>query len=165
MAKIIMLRGNSGSGKTTTGKTLQQKLGRGTLLISQDVVRREMLWVNDGPATKAVGLLSSLVEYGSRTCEYTILEGILNAEWYRPLFKTAARLFDGEIFAYYFDIPFEETLRRHVQKPNAQEFGEAQMRRWWKEKDYIGFLREEAIGPDLSAEEIVDRIYRDVTLR
>ncbi|MDO5517655.1 MAG: GNAT family N-acetyltransferase [Clostridium sp.] len=47
-SKIIMLRGNSGSGKSTAAKTLQKKLGRGTLLISQDVVRREMLYVNDG---------------------------------------------------------------------------------------------------------------------
>ncbi len=163
MAAIIVLRGNSGSGKTTTGKALQRKLGRGTLLVSQDVVRREMLWVNDGPETKAVGLLSSLVAYGSEACAYTILEGILNAEWYRPLFDTLARRFDGAVFAYYFDLPFEETLRRHAQKPSAQEFGEEQMRRWWKEKDYIGFLHEETIGPDLSAEEIVDRIYRDVT--
>lgn len=33
-SKIIILRGNSGSGKTTVAKELQKKLGRGTLLIS-----------------------------------------------------------------------------------------------------------------------------------
>ena len=37
VAKLIILRGNSGSGKTTTGKSLQRKFGRGTMLISQDV--------------------------------------------------------------------------------------------------------------------------------
>lgn len=41
VAKLIILRGNSGSGKTTTGKALQRKFGQGTMLISQDVVRRE----------------------------------------------------------------------------------------------------------------------------
>lgn len=41
--KLILLRGNSGSGKTTLAHMLQRKLGRGTLVISQDVIRRDML--------------------------------------------------------------------------------------------------------------------------
>ena len=48
MAKLIILRGNSGSGKTTIAKGLQKKFGHGTMLISQDIVRREMLYVKDG---------------------------------------------------------------------------------------------------------------------
>lgn len=43
MGKLIILRGNSGSGKTTVAKALQKKLGRNTMLISQDEVRRNML--------------------------------------------------------------------------------------------------------------------------
>ena len=45
MSKLIMLRGNSGSGKTTIAKELQKHFGRNTMLISQDVIRRDMLWV------------------------------------------------------------------------------------------------------------------------
>lgn len=56
--KLIILRGNSGSGKTTTAKALQKKFGHGTMLISQDVVRREMLFVKDGPDTEAIKLLN-----------------------------------------------------------------------------------------------------------
>ena len=48
MGKLIILRGNSGSGKTTVAKALQKKLGRNTMLISQDEDRRNMLWVDDG---------------------------------------------------------------------------------------------------------------------
>ena len=44
--KLILLRGNSGSGKSTLAHILQHKLGRGTLVISQDVIRRDMLWAN-----------------------------------------------------------------------------------------------------------------------
>lgn len=43
MPKLIILRGNSGSGKTTVAKELQKRFGRNTMLISQDVVRRDML--------------------------------------------------------------------------------------------------------------------------
>lgn len=43
--KLIILRGNSGSGKTTIAKELQQVFGNNTMLISQDVIRRDMLKV------------------------------------------------------------------------------------------------------------------------
>lgn len=46
MTKLIILRGNSGSGKTTTAKNLKQALSpKQSLLISQDVVRREWLFL------------------------------------------------------------------------------------------------------------------------
>ena len=61
VAQLIILRGNSGSGKTTTGKALQRKFGHGTMLISQDVVRREMLFVKDGPNPETSLLLSIVV--------------------------------------------------------------------------------------------------------
>lgn len=43
MPKLIVLRGNSGSGKTAVAKELQKWFGRNTMLISQDAVRRDML--------------------------------------------------------------------------------------------------------------------------
>ena len=43
MHKLIMLRGNSGSGKTTVAKELQELFGRGTMVLSQDMIRREVL--------------------------------------------------------------------------------------------------------------------------
>ena len=44
---LIILRGNSASGKTTIAKQLQEHFGQGTLLVSQDVIRRDMLRVHD----------------------------------------------------------------------------------------------------------------------
>lgn len=162
-AKLIILRGNSGSGKTTTGKALQKKLGHGTMLISQDVIRREILYVKDGPDTEAIELLSELALYGKSHCDIVILEGILNSEWYKKLFENLRNEFGNEIYAYYFDIPFEETLNRHKQKPNANDFGEKEMKRWWNEKDLLGIIPESLINKDLSLEEIVDMVYKDVT--
>ncbi|MDT3958624.1 AAA family ATPase [Staphylococcus kloosii] len=46
---LIIIRGNSGSGKTTIAKALHNELGEDALLLSQDVVRREMLQVHDRP--------------------------------------------------------------------------------------------------------------------
>lgn len=38
MGKLIILRGNSGSGKTTVAKELQKKFGYNTMPISQDEI-------------------------------------------------------------------------------------------------------------------------------
>ena len=51
MPKLIILRGNSGSGKTTVAQKLQHIIGRNTMLIPQDYVRREMLYARDGEDT------------------------------------------------------------------------------------------------------------------
>ena len=53
MKKIIILRGNSGSGKTTVARALQKKFGCNTMMISQDEIRENILWVKDGVDTKA----------------------------------------------------------------------------------------------------------------
>lgn len=163
MAKLIIIRGNSGSGKTSAARSLQKKLGRNTLIISQDVIRREMLWVDDGKDTMAMPLLTTLLQYGREHCSHVILEGILKAAWYRPLFETAVQEFGSEIYAYYYDLSFEETLKRHETKPKRFEFGEEEMRRWWNEKDYIGFIPEKRFTRETSLEDAVDRIYEDLS--
>lgn len=163
MRKLVMIRGNSGSGKSSVAKALQHRLGRNTLMIPQDIVRREMLWARDGKDTAAVPLLMTLLEYGYANSEVTILEGILNAEWYQPLFARAVQLFGEEnICAYYYDLPFAETLKRHETKSNRLDFGEEDMRRWWNEKDYIGFIKEKTLTADLKLEETVALILADV---
>lgn len=164
MSTLIILRGNSGSGKSSVAKALQKKFGRNTLLIPQDTVRRELLWANDGKDTSALPLLIELLRYGNAHCGNVILEGILKAEWYRPLFESAVSLFQDRIFAYYYDIPFEETLKRHRTKPLEKQmsFGEAEMRSWWNEKDYITLIPEKIFTKDISLEQAVELIYQDV---
>lgn len=162
IARLIILRGNSGSGKTTTGKVLQKKFGHGTMLLSQDVVRREMLYEKDGPDPAAGPLLSELARYGKKHCDIVILEGILNSKWYSKLFEDLANEFSDHIYAYYFDIPFEETVKRHQGKPNALDFGESDMKRWWVEKDLLDVITEKCIPKELSLDEIVNLIYQDI---
>lgn len=164
MPKLIILRGNSGSGKTSVSKELQKRFGRNTLLISQDVVRREMLWEKDGAGNLALPLLMNLLEYGRKNCEISILEGILNSEWYAPLFEKALSEYGMDnISAFYYDLPFEETLLRHETKPNRHEFGEEQMRGWFIEKDFLRNIPERVITKDKSFSDTVDMIYNIVS--
>ena len=113
MKKLVILRGNSGSGKTTVARALQRKIGFNTMLISQDEIRRNMLWVKDGIDTKALPLMIELLKYGNEHSDIVILEGIMYDEWYNPLFNVANELYGANVYSYYFNIPFEETVRRH----------------------------------------------------
>ncbi len=57
---MIICRGDSGSGITTVAKELQKKFGKNTMIISQDVMRRDMLKVKDGETTEAMPLIQEL---------------------------------------------------------------------------------------------------------
>lgn len=132
------------------------------MIISQDEIRRNMLNVKDGEDTPALPLMKELLIYGSRHSEFVILEGIMNREWYKPLFELAIQLYDAEVYAYYFDLTFEETLKRHLTRPKCQEFGEEAMRRWWREKDFSDVLNESRITSERDVESIVMDIYSAV---
>ena len=163
MRKLVILRGNSGSGKTTVAKELQSMLGNNTMLISQDMVRREILKVSDGKDTKALPLLKQLLRYGYDHSEVVILEGIMVADWYRPLFELAVSLYGEDVYAYYFDLPFEETVKRHKTRAKAGSFGEEAMKEWWVEKDYSDVLNESKIPEELSKENIVQMILNHIS--
>jgi predicted kinase len=160
MSKLIVLRGNSGSGKTTVSKILQEKFGRNTMLISHDMVRMQILHAKD---VEALPLIMQLLKYGRQNSDITILEGILPTEVYMPLFEMAVQEYGKDIFAFYYDLPFEETLRRHETKPNKANFGEQDMRRWWKENDFIHIIPEKILTKNLSVSDTAEMIYNLVS--
>lgn len=80
------------------------------------------------------------------------------ADWYKPLFELAVQLYGTKVYAYYFDLPFEETLKRHQTKPNCHEFGEDAMRRWWRENDFSDVLNEVSITAEKNIDDIVEDI-------
>ena len=108
MSKLIILRGNSGSGKTTAAKALQKRFGPNTMLISHDMIRMQILhvWGKTG-IEKSLPLMIELLKYGRKHSEWTILEGVLDAEEYRDLFDACLSEYGAEnIYAYYYDLPF-----------------------------------------------------------
>ena len=157
---LIILRGNSGSGKSTIAKGLRERLGPHTMLVSQDLIRREVLKVKDGPNNPAVDLLFQVCLYGHAIGYNVILEGILSAKTYTAMLHKLLEAYPSHLI-YYFDVSFEETLIRHQTKPNAHEFGENEMREWWHEKDFLHTPEERTIPQDVSLEETVDRIIED----
>lgn len=134
------------------------------MLLSHDQVRLEMLYVHGVEGVlKSEPLMIHLLRYGREHSEVTIMEGILPAGKYSRLFETAVEEFGSQIFAYYYDLSFEETMRRHQTKSVCHEFGESEMRAWWLEKDYLPMISETTLSAEQSLEETVEMIYRQVT--
>ena len=160
---LIILRGNSGSGKTTVAKLLFDHFHADAMLVSQDVVRRTMLRVKDVPDNSAIELIYRLCSYGNQLNKIVILEGILRRDIYGDMLTKLISDFNGLARVYYFDIPFNETLRRHATKPNAHEFGEAEMRQWWRSNDVLGVKEEQIFNAEMSADDMLKNIVNDCT--
>lgn len=158
--KLIIIRGNSGSGKTTIANGLQ-KLLNSSCLISQDVIRREMLNVRDTPNNIAIGLIKEIALYSRGKVNYIILEGILFSKIYKEMIASLLECFTDDYYAFYFDLPLEETLRRHEMKGD-NSFGEIEIRRWWKPKDFLYIKNEIILNECITKEKIITYIYNTV---
>src|SRR5699024_1115916 len=97
-SKLIILRGNSGSGKTTTALKLQEMLGEATLVVSQDVVRRDMLKVNDKEGNLSIALIKQIAEFGLGKCPFIIVEGILINKRYKNMLLDLINTFEQNVY-------------------------------------------------------------------
>ena len=159
---LIIIRGNSGSGKTTTAKRLQQHLGRGTLIVSQDVVRRDMLKVQDRDGNLSMDLIRQITEYGRGKCEYVIVEGIFSEQRYGDMLRELIQFYNGKAHTYYYDLSFQETVRRHNSRSKKTEFGEESLRDWWNAEDYLRVDGEVQLTDEMTQDEIVEMILEQI---
>lgn len=74
---LIVIRGNSGAGKTTLARWLQLAMGRGTANIGQDHFRRVVLREHDLPDADNIGLIAQRARHCLAIGYHVILEGIL----------------------------------------------------------------------------------------
>lgn len=162
MSRLILIRGNSASGKTTIAKRLQLELGYRTMLVPQDVIRREIIRTKDTANNPSIRLIEDIANYGRSIGYDVILEGILTNKFYREMLDRLMSQFKDGAYTYYFDISFDETVRRHATKSNAHEYGADKMREWYVEKDMLGLVNEVILTDAQSEEEIFQRILRDL---
>ncbi|GAA3164091.1 kinase [Planomonospora alba] len=162
--RLIVLRGNSASGKSTVAARLRAHHGRGLAVVGQDVIRRDILKEPDVPGAANIGLIDAVARYALDAGYHVVVEGILYADRYGPMLTALGADHRGMSRYYYFDVPFAETLRRHATKPAVGAYGEEEMRRWYRPRDLLDGGREEIIGPGSPLEETVRRILADARL-
>jgi Zeta toxin len=132
---LVLLRGNSGSGKSVLAAEIRARHGRGLAIVGQDNLRRVV-----------------------------VIEGILSADHYGAMLARLLADFPGRSHAYYLDVQFDETLRRHAGKPEAGEFGEREMRRWYRERDLLPGGIEQVIPAESTLEQSVRRVLSETGL-
>lgn len=155
---LVVLRGNSGSGKTTTARALRDRLGRGAAWIEQDYLRRVVLREHDRAGGVNIGLIDQTARYALDHGYHVILEGILAEERYGPMLRQLRDDHVGRSSFFYFDLSFEETVRRHATRPQAQQFGVEDMRGWYRERDLLGFVVEQVVSATSSLDQTIEQI-------
>jgi predicted kinase len=157
-ARLIVLRGNSGAGKSTVARELRAELGRGVAIVDQDTVRRKVLRERDVEHGVNIGLIEHIVRYTLTNGYVVILEGILHAGRYGKMLRRLHRDFGGGW--YFLQVTWEESLRRHQIRPQRANFTPEQMREFPR-ADLLDGVNEQIVPEHSTAADTVHRILTD----
>jgi len=156
--QLVVLRGPSGAGKSTVATAVRARLGRGVALVQQDVLRRVVLREHDVPGGLNIALIATVCRFSLDAGYHVILEGILTAARYGTMLHRLADDHRGRTSFFYFDVPFDETVRRHATRPQAGEFTPEDMRGWYPASGRLDVPGEQIIAATSSVNASVDRI-------
>jgi predicted kinase len=162
--RLIVLRGNSGSGKSTVATALREACGRGIAWVSQDLIRRIVLREKDRPGGVNIGLIDQVARYSLDNGYHVILDGIFYADRYEPMLAALSHDHQGVSRFYYLDVSIEETLCRHLTRPQAAEFGADDMRTWYRAGDLLTGVREHVIPQTSSLDDTIGLILAQTQL-
>lgn len=163
---LIIIRGNSGSGKSTVAKALRiamnEKFGKGsTILVQQDVIRIDILDVKDTLDNESIELIHEICKYGLKLGKNVILEGILDRWKYGEMLSSLIKEWCGNVLVYYYDISLETTLERHDMRPQKNVFTKENMRSWYNSDNQLNFPNEHIFNEHISIDDAVAKILAD----
>lgn len=157
---LVVIRGNSGSGKTTTAREVRRRAGRGTALIEQDYLRRVLLREHGGNRMQPVApaFITATTRAALDAGYHVILEGILDSTGHGAILRQLITEHPGPSAAYYFDVSFDETVRRHLNRAEPIAATADQMREWYAPGDLLGVDGEHVIAENTGFDEAVTTI-------
>jgi hypothetical protein len=103
--RLIVIRGNSASGKSAIAAGIREKYGRGLAIVGQDNLRRVVLREHDKPGGANIDLIDLTARFALARGYHTIVEGIFNAEHYGQMLTALISDHAGSAFAYFLDVP------------------------------------------------------------
>ncbi len=131
-------------------KQIREISSRKIAYIEQDNIRRTILKEKETDDGVNIKLISQIVEFSLEHGYDVLLEGMLNYNRYGEMLEKLIRK-TSETYIYYFDVSFEETLRRHATKPIANDVSESDLRQCFKPGDRYGHPNEIIIPESFSA--------------
>ncbi|MEU7391624.1 kinase [Streptomyces tanashiensis] len=164
LTRLVVLRGNSASGKSSVAAGLRERFGRGLALVGQDNLRRVVLRERDRPGAANIGLIDLTARYALDAGFHVVVEGILYADRYGDMLTRLRADHRGATHGYYLDVPFDETLARHATKPIADDVDETRLRDWYRPRDLLPDGLETVIGADSTLRETVERVLLETGL-
>ena len=157
---LIVLRGNSGSGKSTIAERLQSELPGRAAILSQDHFRRVIYHEREQDSLAHADLLEAAAAHCLGVGQHVILDGIFNADRYGPMLARV-RLMTEDARFYSFDLSFEETVLRHQTRSRAVDFTADEMAVWYHGWQPLSFVRERRLAPSETVSDIVNRVLED----
>ncbi|WP_436531878.1 zeta toxin family protein [Actinoplanes sp. HUAS TT8] len=156
---LVVIRGNSGSGKTTTTREIRRRYGRGVALIEQDHVRRVVLREHGGQRDPvAPTMIATMARCALDAGYHVLLEGILSNGSYGPMLRQLIGDHPGPSAVYWMRVGFDETVRRHLRREEPIAVTADQMREWFTELDLLGVPGEHIIPESTGFEDAVTTI-------
>lgn len=161
--RLIVLRGNSGSGKSALAAAIRGARPRGVAIVGLDHVRRELLHVPDEPGALSVEFVDLAARFALDRGLHVVVEGILHEEIYGDVLRLLVAEHRGASRCYRYDLTFEETLRRHLSKGGriVEEVDEATLRSWWRPADPLPGVDERVLPAGSSLEDSLRTVLRD----
>lgn len=160
-SRLIILRGNSGSGKSSLARAIRAARPRGVAVLGQDQLRREILHVGEEPGNLTVDFLDLSARFALDRGLHVVVEGILYADIYGAMLARLVADHRGVTRCYRFDLDFDETVRRHASKPQASEYGAETMSGWWRDGDDLPGVDEHLFGPAVSLVDATAQVLAD----
>ncbi len=147
----MIVRGNSGAGKSTVARAVRAVAGRGVALVEQDYLRRVVLRERLCDGNLHIHLIESVVRIALDGGYDVVLEGIFHRDGYGDMLRRLRSEHRGSTWAFYLEVSFEESCSRHATRPQASEFTVDDMRDWFVPDDALAW-DEETIIPASSSE-------------
>ncbi|GAB7044543.1 MULTISPECIES: AAA family ATPase [Catenuloplanes] len=160
---LVVIRGNSASGKTTAAREVRARYGRGAALIEQDYLRRVLLREHDigGIDAAAPAVITATARAALEHGYHAIVEGMLIASRYATALRELIAGHRGPSHVFYLDVSLPETLRRHRGKDGLAGVTDEDLRSWYTERDLLGVPTETVIDESSTFEDTVTTILRE----
>jgi predicted kinase len=158
---LLVIRGNSGSGKTTTAREVRRQYGaRGLAVIEQDHCRRVILREHGGGGADRVapGFITSMARAALDGGYHVIVEGILHTGQYGDHLRALIGAHPGPVACYFMDVSFEETVRRHQRREEPIPVDPETMRGWYSARDLLDVAGEVVIPESMGFQQVVSTI-------